>query len=106
MGVAAENVHCRNVVHLDIKMENFMFASQEKGSKLVLVDFGSAEQMKLRPTTHKGQHNSGSEDQLLQGQLNRVTGTVGYASPEALLGKFSPRSDVFSIGVCLYALLT
>lgn len=104
---AAEALHRAGVVHLDIKPENFMFASKEMGSDLVLVDFGSAEPMKLVSYADTMErYDPRLDDQLPLERLNRVTGTANYLSPEVADGRFSSRSDVFSVGVCLYTLLT
>jgi calcium-dependent protein kinase len=104
---AAEALHRAGVVHLDIKPENFMFSSDQADAELVLVDFGSAEPMKkvsYADTTER--YDACLDDQLPLDQLDRATGTASYLSPEVAAGKFSSRSDVFSVGVCLYTLLT
>ena len=33
-----------------------------------------------------------------------VVGTDGYIAPELFLGNFSPKSDIFSVGVIMYVL--
>jgi len=104
---AAEAVHRAGVVHLDIKPENFMFKSKEPGSDLVLIDFGSAEPMKLVSYARTGEdYDPQLDDQLPLERLTRVTGTAHYLAPEVVDGRFSSRSDVFSVGVCLCTLLT
>lgn len=104
---AAESLHRSGIVHLDIKLENFMFSSDHLSSELVLVDFGSAEPMKrVSYADSMERYDACLDDQLPLDQLDRVTGTASYLSPEVAAGKFSSRSDVFSVGVCLYTLLT
>ena len=121
---AAEAVHRAGVVHvsschaltavlmwlcvqLDIKPENFMFTSNAPGSDLVLIDFGSAEPMKLVSYAKTGEeYDPQLDDRLPLARLSKVTGTAHYLAPEVVDGRFSSRSDVFSIGVCLCTLLT
>ncbi len=76
--------HARKVVHCDIKPENFIMF---EGDRLRLTDFGIA---KLTQRTLSG----------------RGTGTIGYCAPEQAMGRPSPRSDLFSMGLVMYQLLT
>ena len=104
---ATDALHRAGVAHLDIKPENFMFSSDQLRSDLVLVDFGSASPMKrVSYDDTTGRYDACFEDQLPLDRLERVTGTASYISPEVAAGHFSSRSDVFSLGVCLYTLLT
>ena len=104
---AAEACHMAGVAHLDIKPENFMFAHKAVGSDLVLVDFGSAEAMSLAPyAVTSADYDPTLDDRLTLERLDRVAGTANYISPEVADGRFSSRSDVFSVGVTLYSLLS
>jgi serine/threonine-protein kinase len=76
--------HRHRIIHCDIKPENMILFP---GDRLRLTDFGIA---KIAQKTIRG---SG-------------TGTVGYMAPEQAMGRPSARSDVFSIGVLLYRMLT
>ncbi len=79
--------HAKNVVHRDIKPENIMILSN---GDIKITDFGVA---KLLDTT--------------QTRSGVVLGTPNYMSPEQLYGaKIDGRSDLFSLGVVLYELLT
>ncbi|MEZ6066964.1 MAG: serine/threonine-protein kinase [Planctomycetaceae bacterium] len=81
---AAAHAHRHRIIHCDIKPENcILFA----GNHLKLADFGIA---KLAQRTVRG----------------AGTGTVGYMAPEQAMGKPSLRSDVFSIGLIFYRMLT
>lgn len=84
MLVAVAHAHERRVIHCDIKPENIILFPD---GHLRLADFGIA---KLAQRTVKA---SGS-------------GTLGYLAPEQAMGRPSYRSDVFSLGLILYRMLT
>jgi eukaryotic-like serine/threonine-protein kinase len=81
--------HERNVVHRDIKPGNLMVLNQSNTVKIV--DFGIAR----------------IEDDGNVTLPSQVIGTIQYMSPEQINGKpVDGRSDVFSMAVVLYQLLT
>jgi tetratricopeptide (TPR) repeat protein len=83
-GVAA--VHAAGLLHLDIKAQNVMMA---RDGRVVLMDLGSGRE--------RGQASGG-----------RLAGTPLYMAPEVVMGEsgFTVRSDIYSIGVLLFFLLT
>ncbi len=80
----------KGFVHRDIKPDNVMF--REDGSPVIL-DFGIVKQ--------KG----GDGDKMTQ--TGTIVGTTAYMSPEQAQGKeLDERSDIYSLGVMFYELLT
>ncbi len=91
---ALEYAHGEGVVHHDIKPENIMFVDGWKQAKLS--DFGIAERRELK--------RDGADAETMP-QL--IGGTPSYMALERLEGKRADaRSDLFSLGVVLFWLLT
>ncbi len=87
--------HDRGIIHRDLKPGNVMVVPRPDGHDDVkVVDFGIAKAA------------GGSEDQEVT-RVGLVAGTPEYMSPEHLRGEEpDPRSDVYSLGVVLYRMLT
>jgi hypothetical protein len=86
---ALVSVHAAGIIHRDLKPANVMF--RDDGT-IALVDFGSARR---------------DADPVAKTLAGVVIGTPYYLSPEqALGGTADERSDLYSVGVMLYELLT
>jgi hypothetical protein len=86
---ALTSVHAAGIIHRDLKPANVMF--RDDGT-IALVDFGSARN---------------DADPVAKTLAGVVIGTPYYLSPEqALGGTADERSDLYSVGVMLYELLT
>ncbi|OHS94558.1 CAMK family protein kinase [Tritrichomonas foetus] len=76
-------IHSHNIMHRDIKAENFMVT---KGGKVKFIDFGLAQ-------------NSVSSI------FNTQCGSLSYIAPEILLSQqYSYSADIWSLGIILYAI--
>src|SRR5258708_2535105 len=84
---ALDFAHQHNVVHRDIKAANLMLTANDV---VKITDFGTAKIL-----------------QFGTAQTAHVMGTPSYMSPEQVKGKpVDGRSDIFSLGVILYELMT
>ena len=102
---ALEHVHERNVVHRDVKPGNVLLT---QGGVVKLIDFGIAQ----RAHTASLSDAFGTEGLTPSGRMapeavKDAFGTPAYMSPEQILGDFvDGRSDLFSLGVVLYQMLS
>jgi serine/threonine-protein kinase len=88
---ALDHAHRRGVVHRDIKPGNILL--MERGQTVKITDFGIA--------------RLDSSDDMQKTHAGTVLGTPRYMSPEQATGqKLDGRSDLFSLGVILYEMLT
>ncbi|MBK1878358.1 serine/threonine-protein kinase [Pelagicoccus mobilis] len=96
---AIQHAHQKGIIHGDIKPSNIIVSEHDGKAVPRVIDFGIAR------ATEAGF----SEMMLFSGPENQVLGTPSYMSPEQVqLGGLDvdTRSDVYSLGVLLYELLT
>jgi eukaryotic-like serine/threonine-protein kinase len=87
---ALDYIHSHGVIHRDLKPENIMVGCEDQ---IKLIDFGIAAKAGARRLTF--------------GKLSNIMGTAEYISPEQVRGRRGDaRSDLYSLGVVLYEMLT
>ena len=80
-------LHHNGIIHRDIKPENIVFVEPNNFNALKLIDFGLSIQQNAKKD-------------------NRRVGTPYYMAPEMVRGNFNYASDVWSIGVILFIMVT
>jgi len=95
---AIQHAHQKGIIHRDIKPSNILVTVQEGRPVPKVIDFGIAKATQQRLT-----------EKTLHTQLEQLIGTPAYMSPEQaeMSGlDIDTRSDIYSLGVLLYELLT
>lgn len=85
---ALSHAHANNLVHCDIKPHNILVTPE---GRVKVADFGIARAITSSTVTYNG----------------NIVGSVHYFSPEQAKGtKITPKSDVYSLGVVMYEMMT
>ena len=98
---AVQHAHLKGIIHRDLKSSNVLVAAQEgraSPARPKVIDFGIAKAIQGR-----------LGDLSLVTSADQFIGTPAYMSPEQVdPGEYDidPRTDVYSLGVLLYELLT
>ncbi|GIE94945.1 serine/threonine-protein kinase [Paractinoplanes rishiriensis] len=90
VAAALAQAHELGVVHRDVKPDNILLQEVDGRHEVRLTDFGIARVLDAAGLTTP----------------NAVVGTPHYMAPEAIHGEAEPVSDVYSVGIVLYELVT
>ena len=94
---AVQHAHQKAVIHRDLKPNNILVATVDDMPLAKVIDFGIA-----KATDHR------LTEKTLFTEFHQMIGTPQYMSPEQTVGSLDidTRTDVYSLGVLLYELLT
>ena len=81
-------LHQHQIVHRDIKLENFLYEDSTDNSRLKLIDFGFSK------VWHPHE------------RLQASCGSIQYVAPEVLRGNYDCQCDMWSLGVVVYIMLS
>lgn len=87
MLLAVNYLHSHDVVHRDIKLENFLYEKSDT-NHLKLIDFGFSKIFKEKNV-----------------KMDLSCGTLAYVAPEVLLKSYTSQCDLWSVGVVTFILL-
>jgi serine/threonine protein kinase/tetratricopeptide (TPR) repeat protein len=94
---AVQHAHTKGIIHRDIKPSNILVSTQDGQPHAKVIDFGIAKATASKLT-----------EKTLFTEHRQLIGTPEYMSPEQAEGSLDidTRTDVYSLGVLLYELLT
>ncbi|MDQ3749898.1 MAG: serine/threonine-protein kinase [Acidobacteriota bacterium] len=99
IAAALQAAHASGIVHRDIKPENVMI---RQDGLIKVLDFGLAKLTETKPLDAEAETRA-----QIKTQSGMILGTAAYMSPEQARGqKIDARTDVWSLGVVLYEMLT
>lgn len=85
---AINYIHSNDIVHRDIRIENFLLKDQSERAEVKLIDFGQS-----APCDDKS-------------SLSTAVGCAHYRAPEVIQGRYSKKIDIWSCGVLLFVMLS
>jgi len=85
---AVRYIHTKEIIHRDLKLENFLFTTVEANAQLKMIDFGLSKHFKFGEVQHE------------------AVGTPYTVAPEVIRGNYDERCDIWAIGVITYLLLS
>jgi eukaryotic-like serine/threonine-protein kinase len=94
---AVQHAHQKGLIHRDLKPSNILVYKQDDRPVIKVIDFGIAKAMQARLT-----------EKTMFTDFRQMIGTPEYMSPEQSEGDLDidTRTDIYSLGVLLYELLT
>ena len=95
---AVQHAHQKGIIHRDLKPSNILVSAQHEEPVVKVIDFGIAKAISMELT-----------EKTVYTELGRMIGTPQYMSPEQAQNNVvdvDTRSDIHSLGVILYELLT
>ncbi len=98
---AVQHAHQKAILHRDLKPSNILVTEVDGKAVPKVIDFGIAKALGATPEL-------APDDSLLQTRAGAILGTLQYMSPEQAgsVPDVDTRSDIYSLGVILYELLT
>lgn len=98
---AVQHAHQKAIIHRDLKPSNILVAEVDGKPVPKVIDFGIAKALGAMP-------DAGLDASVLQTRAGAIMGTLQYMSPEQAgsVPDVDTRSDIYSLGVILYELLT
>ena len=85
---AVNYLHSMEICHRDLKLENFIFTNKGSNKEIKMIDFGF------------------SKNYLSKGHMHEVVGTSYYIAPEVLAKDYTQKSDLWSLGVIFFMMLS
>ena len=85
---AVNYLHSMDICHRDLKLENFIFSETYPAGEIKMIDFGF------------------SKHYLAKEHMHQIVGTSYYIAPEVLAKNYTQKSDLWSLGVIFFMLLS